>query len=169
MSTEPGSEPEVARLDDVPAGPAQPRWVPTATLVVAGIGVVAAVVMGMAWRSAVADLDELRAEIAAEQAAAAAEDAALPDLAAVAERTISDARAWDGDESYVTLTFHGSTVGALDSLDEFLDELGFNPAARERMSRTRALDGTQTAEGDGVNATWTFHPDNGLQIVVERD
>jgi len=35
------------------------------------------------------------------------------------------------------------------------------------MMKMRALDGTQRAAGHNVNATWTYHPDNGLQIVFE--
>ena len=37
------------------------------------------------------------------------------------------------------------------------------------MGQTRALDGTQRAEGKNVNVSWTYHPDDGLQIVFEVD
>ena len=46
-----------------------------------------------------------------------------------------------------------------------MDELGFSSAAVQRMGQTRALDGTQEADADHVNVTWTFHPDDGLQAV----
>lgn len=36
-----------------------------------------------------------------------------------------------------------------------------------RIGNTRALDGTLTAEGDHVVASWTYHPDDGLSIVLE--
>ncbi len=49
----------------------------------------------------------------------------------------------------------------------YLDELGFSSAVAERMSKTRALDGTQTAEGNNCNVSWTYHPDDGLQMVFE--
>ncbi len=36
-----------------------------------------------------------------------------------------------------------------------------------RMSDTRALDGTREAQGTNCNVTWTYHPDDGLQMVFE--
>jgi hypothetical protein len=37
-----------------------------------------------------------------------------------------------------------------------------------RMDNTRALDGTQTAEWDDYWASWTYHPDDGLNVVIEQ-
>lgn len=34
-----------------------------------------------------------------------------------------------------------------------------------KMGKTRALDGVQTAKGDGVEISWTYHPDDGLEII----
>lgn len=36
----------------------------------------------------------------------------------------------------------------------------------ESISTTRALDGRQTGEWDGYSAQWTYHPDNGLNLVI---
>lgn len=36
-----------------------------------------------------------------------------------------------------------------------------------RMEATRALDGMQQAEWEDFNATWTYHPDDGLDVIVE--
>ncbi|MDO5753313.1 hypothetical protein [Arthrobacter sp.] len=36
-----------------------------------------------------------------------------------------------------------------------------------RFGSTRALDGTQTGEWAGFTASWTYHPDNGLNIILE--
>ena len=36
-----------------------------------------------------------------------------------------------------------------------------------RIDSTRALDGRQTADWDQFSASWGYHPDNGLDIVVE--
>lgn len=36
-----------------------------------------------------------------------------------------------------------------------------------RMSSTRALDGTQIGEWGDFTASWTYHPDDGLDIIVE--
>lgn len=37
------------------------------------------------------------------------------------------------------------------------------------MSTTRALDGRQTADWDGYTATWTYHPDTGLNLTLQED
>lgn len=47
-------------------------------------------------------------------------------------------------------------------------ELGFGEALNTKMSNTRALDGVQTDENDSVKVTWTYHPDDGLNIIYEK-
>jgi hypothetical protein len=47
-------------------------------------------------------------------------------------------------------------------------------SAISRMDRTRALDGTQDAtwsasDGTRIRASWTYHPDAGLNIVLEEE
>lgn len=37
----------------------------------------------------------------------------------------------------------------------------------QRMDQTRALDGMQDATVDGLHYSWTYHPDNGLDIIIE--
>ncbi len=59
------------------------------------------------------------------------------------------------------------TQGEATALVTVLDELGFSRAVVSRMDSTRALDGTQTAEGDLATAYWTYHPDNGLNVIFE--
>jgi hypothetical protein len=54
-------------------------------------------------------------------------------------------------------------------LKRMLTELGFSSAVIDRMDKTRALDGTQNADGKNCNVTWTYHPDDGLQMVFEAD
>lgn len=39
-------------------------------------------------------------------------------------------------------------------------------AVVEQMDRTRALDGTQEADWDDMAASWTYHPDAGLNVLV---
>lgn len=81
------------------------------------------------------------------------------------------------DGSYLTLTVTRSCSRGDDSvlcnashaLDYILGELGFEDAVRRRMVETRALDGRQTAENDNFRASWTFHPDDGLQILFENN
>jgi len=35
-----------------------------------------------------------------------------------------------------------------------------------RMSATRALDGMQDGQWEGISASWTYHPDDGLNITL---
>lgn len=81
----------------------------------------------------------------------------------------SDDTVWRGDHRYVTVTITESAILSVLDLETYLTELGFSPAVYERMNRTRALDGTQSATAHGVNVSWTYHPDNGLQAVFERE
>jgi hypothetical protein len=34
------------------------------------------------------------------------------------------------------------------------------------MQNTRALDGMQDASWDNYKATWSFHPDNGFDLII---
>ncbi|MFP4512489.1 MAG: hypothetical protein ACLFRV_06040 [Acidimicrobiales bacterium] len=91
------------------------------------------------------------------------------DLGSIAEETFSEESVWQGDDRYLSVTLRDGDFVHVVELDVYLEQLGFSPAVSERMGRTRALDGTQSAHGDGVNVTWTYHPDNGLQAVFERE
>ncbi|MGP5607147.1 MULTISPECIES: hypothetical protein [Micrococcaceae] len=48
-----------------------------------------------------------------------------------------------------------------------LKDLDVPDSVVARFGTTRALDGQQTAAWDGFTASWGYHPDTGLDIVVE--
>ena len=48
-----------------------------------------------------------------------------------------------------------------------LEELDVPDSVVARFGTTRALDGQQTADWNGFSASWGYHPDTGLDIVVE--
>lgn len=48
-----------------------------------------------------------------------------------------------------------------------LQKLDVPESVVARFGTTRALDGQQTADWDGFTASWGYHPDTGLDIVVE--
>jgi hypothetical protein len=76
----------------------------------------------------------------------------------------------EGTSDSVTITIpSGVTASQSLALKNLLHELGFSSAVLQRMSKTRALDGTQRAEGRNVNVSWTDHPDNGLGMVFEAE
>lgn len=63
----------------------------------------------------------------------------------------------DGDET------GGLQIGSVACL---LTEVGVTDAVVARMDRTRALDGTQDATWGDYEASWTFHPDAGLNVLI---
>lgn len=87
----------------------------------------------------------------------------------------------------VTLTSDGSTLKVdglpaseveLGVLDESLitaaqscvgNRLAAPSSFIERLKQTRGLDGTQEAAWDGITATWTYHPENGLDVIFSID
>lgn len=131
---------------------------------------VACVGLGAAWSQEKSRAEDLQAEVAAfeeRDAARQEEDDARPDLRQAA-RDIDESSTsvyFSGDEDSLTV----ETKFNLDWVEALLDELGFPSATIDRMGQTRALDGTLTAEGDNVTATWTYHPDDGLNIVFSVD
>lgn len=85
--------------------------------------------------------------------------------AAAAEYGFTEA---SGDSEVMHLTLSKvSVLTRKTDLTNMLESLGFSAAVFERMKATRALDGTQTAHGENCNVSWTFHPDDGLNMVFE--
>ncbi len=138
-------------------------------LVAAALGVLVVALFGL-WISARSDANEAQVELdrleEAEQARQAA-DEALPDLELLARKhrlgTIGAIETIN--EESLSLNFDGISI---DQLGELLEELDFSPGTMSRIGNTRALDGTLTAEAPHVRASWTYHPDDGLSIVLER-
>jgi hypothetical protein len=54
-----------------------------------------------------------------------------------------------------------NTVGCL------LSEAGAPQAVVPAIQRTRPIDGVQNYEWDGAQASWTFHPDAGINLTLE--
>ena len=48
-----------------------------------------------------------------------------------------------------------------------LEELDIPESVVSRMESTRALDGRQDAAWSNYSATWGYHPDDGLDVIVE--
>ncbi|MCA1655830.1 MAG: hypothetical protein LC635_05200, partial [Pseudonocardiaceae bacterium] len=49
-----------------------------------------------------------------------------------------------------------------------LYELDAPRSVTARMDSTRALDGMQTATWEGYEASWTYHPDAGLDLIITQ-
>ena len=61
---------------------------------------------------------------------------------------------------------YDSDAGA--AISKVNEELGFSDALLEKMAQTRALDGKQTEENTRFRVTWTYHPNNGLEVLYEK-
>ena len=77
------------------------------------------------------------------------------------------------DGSYMTIDTNPNDVedhiefAAYYEIESINAELGFSSSTYEKMGETRALDGRQYAYADGVTASWTYHPDKGLEVMYE--
>lgn len=60
-----------------------------------------------------------------------------------------------------------SSGAAIEDLACVLIELETPDSVISRLDSTRALDGRQEAEWGDLTASWGYHPDNGLDIVIE--
>jgi hypothetical protein len=120
-----------------------------------------------AWQDAAGRADDLQAAEDRRQE----ESDARPNLEEVVSEAFTDPDvAVDGDTDAAEVSIPGyALLSGTASLEDLLDELGFSSAVLGRMERTRALDGTQDAEGRNVNVTWTYHPDDGLNLVFEAE
>jgi hypothetical protein len=75
----------------------------------------------------------------------------------------------DGDTLSIDRADAGESPGAtLRQLDCLLVELDIPDAVVDRIQNTRALDGYQEATYDDFTASWTYHPDDGLNLTITR-
>lgn len=70
----------------------------------------------------------------------------------------------------LTLNGAGDTSGglAIDDLACVLGNLHVSDAVIAKMDGTRALDGMQTGSWDDIDASWTYHPDDGLDVILTQ-
>lgn len=75
-----------------------------------------------------------------------------------------------GDAGY-TITLSGSAKGRGNGLTDnemvcALKAVSVPDRVVSEMDATRALDGMQRASWDKMSASWTYHPDDGLQVIL---
>lgn len=74
-------------------------------------------------------------------------------------RTLRIDTAGDGDASDTGIEYGLCVLWALDIPDSVMG----------RIQQTTSLDGQQEGTWDGITATWTYHPDRGLDAVLTLD
>ena len=115
-------------------------------------------------------LDDAKSALESAEAERQSAAEAIPDLRAVADKYFKGVTSVSGESDSVSITIQKyEVITAAMPLQRMLTELGFSSAVIDRMDNTRALDGTQNADGKNCNVTWTYHPDDGLQMVFEAD
>lgn len=100
-------------------------------------------------------------------------EAAGPDLVEIYNKCCdSEWASVASDGSYLSIDtnpndskFNDSESAAIAGIFAVNEALGLPDSIINKMGKTRALDGMQTAKGDGVEISWTYHPDHGLEII----
>lgn len=57
----------------------------------------------------------------------------------------------------------------LTELETAIDKLKLPSTLKEEMYETRAMDGRQVKDYDGITVSWTYHPDQGLEVLFTKD
>jgi hypothetical protein len=149
-----------------PPVPARPRrrfawllWAVPTVLISSGVVVVVVVLFGPQVMAGVAD------------GVAAARTPAPTALAAASKQCGQVGRLGDGDKTLV-LDMEGKKSGSgsmsveqVTCVVKALDTPAFVVA---EMDKTRALDGRQSQSWGSFEASWTYHPDDGLDIIVRQ-
>ncbi|QYM76918.1 hypothetical protein [Leucobacter luti] len=71
-----------------------------------------------------------------------------------------------------SIEFSGATLSYGASGEEvfcFLKELEAPESLETKIGQTRSLDGTREATWGDFAAQWTYHPDSGLNLLIERN
>ena len=68
------------------------------------------------------------------------------------------------DDSEYYNIYEDDAISAIQAINLYLS---LPASLLEKMSSTRALDGTQTQNCGKYTVTWNYHPDNGLKVIYE--
>lgn len=96
---------------------------------------------------------------------------AVPPLADASAKCGEVGQLGDGDKTLV-LDMQGKKSGSgsmdIDEVKCVLAELKTPSYVLAQMDSTRALDGRETATWGAFEASWTYHPDDGLDVIVRQ-
>lgn len=70
------------------------------------------------------------------------------------------------DEGRTIVVDTGSEYGDFAPTDCVLSELGTPESIRAEIGRTTSMMGVQDGEHDGISYSWSYHPDNGVDMVI---
>ena len=72
------------------------------------------------------------------------------------------------DSKVAAILLPGAQENALEAIKYANEELGFNGSVYNKMMQTTALMGRQSEENDKYKVSWTYHPDDGLEVTYEK-
>lgn len=72
------------------------------------------------------------------------------------------------DETTAAFLLPGTQEDTLEAIRYANEELGFNGSVYSKMLETTALMGRQYEENDKYRVSWTYHPDDGLEVTYEK-
>ena len=72
------------------------------------------------------------------------------------------------DDSMVALLLPDKQERVLEAIRYANTELGFNGSVYSQMLETTALMGRLSEENSKYKVTWTYHPDDGLEVIYEK-
>lgn len=78
-----------------------------------------------------------------------------------------DTDPYDGTQPFL-VAYSSVAERTLDAIQYANEALGFPTSVYSQMLNTNALMGVQTAESDKYYVSWTYHPDNGLEVTYEK-
>lgn len=73
------------------------------------------------------------------------------------------------DELVASLLLPQAQENALEAIKYANEALGFNGSVYSQMLKTTALMGRQSEENDKYKVSWTYHPDDGLEVTYEKN
>ena len=72
------------------------------------------------------------------------------------------------DPDVLKLLISQTRTDALEAIKYANEELGFNAFVYSKMMETTSLMGRQSEENDKYRVSWTYHPDDGLEVTYEK-
>lgn len=72
------------------------------------------------------------------------------------------------DPAVAARLLSGTKENALKAIQYANEELGFNGSLYSKMLETTALMGRQSEENNKYKVSWTYHPDDGLEVTYEK-
>lgn len=73
------------------------------------------------------------------------------------------------DKGNTIIVNTGSSSGSIGGVECVRRKLGTPESIKAEVASTNALQGRKTGTADGLSYSWSYHPDNGLNMVIKDD